>query len=330
MQRKITRLVALVSTTLFAWSCLRSYVARETEPSSSDIQRMSSRFQATVSTEKIALNTTLSPQHKRQRNDTLQTIRDRLVKGTGTYRLSQPLGRQQKVELIDISPYSWSQYAQDLVIDHAFHGKRGGFFVEIGGYDGETLSNTLRLEKQRGWNGLLVEANPYLFKKMIQRDRQCFMINCCISNEEQEMTFLLADLLTASKNHLTGAHKARIDFERNESLSDPHYGEVVTTQCFSLMDILDVIGQRNIDYFSLDVEGGELHILKSLDWDKLNIKYFSIETDQNRKEILAFMDKHGYVKTHHILGDHIFKKRSIHSGRLSDIFENLLLPKSNM
>jgi hypothetical protein len=38
--------------------------------------------------------------------------------------------------------------------------KRNGFFVEIGGYDGETFSNSLLLEKERRWSGLLVEANP--------------------------------------------------------------------------------------------------------------------------------------------------------------------------
>jgi hypothetical protein len=49
----------------------------------------------------------------------------------------------------------------DQLIDKLLNQKRNGFFVEIGGYDGETFSNSLFLEKERGWSGLLVEANPY-------------------------------------------------------------------------------------------------------------------------------------------------------------------------
>jgi len=43
---------------------------------------------------------------------------------------------------------SWSQYGRDQLINKLL--KRNGFFVEIGGYDGETFSNSLFLEKERG------------------------------------------------------------------------------------------------------------------------------------------------------------------------------------
>ena len=58
---------------------------------------------------------------------------------------------------------SWSQYGQDRYIDKLLKGKRKGFFVEIGCHDGERFSNTLFLEKERGWTGFLVEANPYTY-----------------------------------------------------------------------------------------------------------------------------------------------------------------------
>ena len=38
--------------------------------------------------------------------------------------------------------------------------KRGGFFVEIGAYNGVDLSNTYLLEKSFGWTGILAEPNP--------------------------------------------------------------------------------------------------------------------------------------------------------------------------
>ena len=244
------------------------------------------------------------------------TVREVLVKGNGTYNLSMPRGqlRVMNSEGRHIqSPLSWSQYGQDMMIDNYFFSRKHGFFVEIGGYNGETNSNTLLLEKERGWDGLLVEANPYLYKQMLEKNRKCYMINCCISNDEPEMTFLLADALTAAGNVLSKEHKDRIDKEENTSLSSMHYGESVKTQCFSLMDILDVIGRRHIDYFSLDVEGGEMYILKSIDFDKLDITFFTIETDQHRYDILKFMEEKGYDLKHNILGDDVFKKRGLNS-----------------
>lgn len=311
-QKKTVCLLA-VALTITLVTLYRTTVYQTAKPSTRGVASHSHGIQMQNSVKDSTTNTSVSRKliyPIEQQQDIREVIRQKLVKGTGKYRLSKPLGQLKIANSNMRPPLSWSQYGQDILIDGFFQGKRGGFFIEIGGYDGETNSNTLLLEKDRGWEGLLVEANPYLYKQMLQKDRTCHMINCCISTEVPEMTFLLADALTVADSALSSAHKERIDKERNQSLSGMHYGESITTQCFSLMDILDVIGRRKVDYFSLDVEGGEIYILKSIDWNILDIKYFTIETDQNRDEILAFMEKQGYEWKHNILGDDIFKKIS--------------------
>jgi hypothetical protein len=48
----------------------------------------------------------------------------------------------------------YSQYGQDtFVYENFFKNKNDGFFVDIGAYDGVSLSNTLSLE-ELGWSGL--------------------------------------------------------------------------------------------------------------------------------------------------------------------------------
>ena len=42
--------------------------------------------------------------------------------------------------------------------------------------------------------------------------------------------------------------------------------------CLPLYSILLSIGNPTVDYFSLDVEGAEMGILKAVPWDKVNIK----------------------------------------------------------
>ena len=42
--------------------------------------------------------------------------------------------------------------------------------------------------------------------------------------------------------------------------------------CLPFFSILLAMGNPTVDYFSLDVEGAELPILKTIPWDKVNIK----------------------------------------------------------
>ena len=48
--------------------------------------------------------------------------------------------------------------------------------------------------------------------------------------------------------------------------------KVIKTMCFPFHSILLAIGNPSVDYFSLDVEGVELDILKTIPWDKVDIK----------------------------------------------------------
>ena len=57
----------------------------------------------------------------------------------------------------------------------------GGFYVEIGAFDGERASNTVYLERERGWTGLLVEMDPYFYTQLIGKSRRSWSINACLS-----------------------------------------------------------------------------------------------------------------------------------------------------
>ena len=52
---------------------------------------------------------------------------------------------------------------------------------------------------------------------------------------------------------------------------EKRWGKTITVQCFPLQSVLVALNNPIVDYFSLDVEGSELPILKSLDWDNVNI-----------------------------------------------------------
>lgn len=48
-------------------------------------------------------------------------------------------------------------------------------------------------------------------------------------------------------------------------------GDYVTVQCFPFYSVLLAYGRKSVDFFSLDVEGHELKILKTIPWHKVDI-----------------------------------------------------------
>ena len=225
-------------------------------------------------------------------------IRQVLIHGNGSYNLNPALRNKDTV----------SQYGQDKYLSNHFGSKTNGFFVEIGAYDGQSLSNTLRFEMKNNWTGLLIEANLHMFSQKAFVNRNCFAINCCLGYTNASLTFTLAGALSSADAVITERHRQRINSVHVDFRNDKTYNKTVTVQCYSLSDLLNVIGIRKVDYFSLDVEGAELYILGSIDWNNIDIDVFTIETDQHRDKIMSFMKEHGYTWLTHLVGDDIFSK----------------------
>ncbi len=95
--------------------------------------------------------------------------------------------------------------------------------------------------------------------------------------------------------------------------------------CFPLESLLLVLNRSHVDYFSLDVEGFELPVLKSIPFDKIHIDSFSVEYSHGgrnvKEEQKEFMKEQGYVAVADIhyantsidlwVDDLIFMKKSL-------------------
>jgi hypothetical protein len=51
-----------------------------------------------------------------------------------------------------------------------------GTHLEAGANDGESFSNSLYLEREYGWTGILVEAVPELYKKLLTKNRRAYSL----------------------------------------------------------------------------------------------------------------------------------------------------------
>jgi FkbM family methyltransferase len=202
----------------------------------------------------------------------------------------------------------YSQLGQDKFIDEYLNEKQNGFFIEIGAHDGMSCSNTLFFEEFRNWTGICIEPGPEEFKKL-NENRKSINLNCCISDYDGESEYTYIEgysmMLSGLSESYNESHQNRINNEVN------HYGgniNRIKMLVHKLQTILEKNNITEVDYCSIDTEGSEFNIIKSIDYDKSNIKIFSIENNYGDTEIKDFLESKGYTLYKKIQWDDIFIK----------------------
>jgi len=215
----------------------------------------------------------------------------------------------------------WSQDGQSLFIDQLLGGKEDGFYVEIGADDGEHYSNSLFFEVFRHWKGILIEPNQESFAQLLQLNRKALALNSCVSPTTLSESFTFVSNPFESHNagflggiseflELTKDGVLQAKYEQHFADGDLYSPVVNTKRCTPLIDLLPS-NVDTIDYLSLDTEGSELAILKTIPFGKLKINVISVDvssiTGERRDEgLYDFLWKHGYRKAASLTHDDIF------------------------
>ncbi|XP_042209196.1 uncharacterized protein LOC121857270 [Homarus americanus] len=183
-----------------------------------------------------------------------------------------------------------------------------GRFAEAGAYDGEFLSNTLWLEMENKWGGVLVEPNPESFARLLKKGRKSWAINSCLSTTPYIST--MAINLHVMADNVTQDIAA--DFWRSSSRArhmtptkEDHKAVQAEVVCVPLYTILVATGLTSLDFLSLDVEFVEMGVLASLPWDKVDIKVLAIE-HLTEEDLEAFLRARGYFLVAHQNEDWVF------------------------
>jgi FkbM family methyltransferase len=189
-------------------------------------------------------------------------------------------------------PMFFSQSGQDSWLEaNVFRGKRGGSFAEIGGYDGVSGSNCLYFELMRGWSGLLAEPVPALHAQAAAV-RRCPCLRVAVAGEEGEAAFLE---IQAGFTQMGGIVATFDPATRKTVEGNPmHKGAVIRVPTRPLASLLDGHGLTEIDYISLDVEGGELSVLATFPFEKYRVTAWTIENNSRGGEIRELMQAKGY------------------------------------
>ena len=165
----------------------------------------------------------------------------------------------------------YSQGGQDIYVTRILKKKRDGYFVEVGAINGIMMSNTYLLEKNYGWKGLCIEANPYRIDELTTNRPNAVCIETAVfsqSNLELDFTLVPIDVLNA----ITEYEDTCVDFITEN-------GTIIKVNTKTLNDIFIANNSPNvIDYLSIDTNGTEDKVLEGIDFTKYTFNIITVET----------------------------------------------------
>ena len=142
--------------------------------------------------------------------------------------------------------------------------KENGTYVEVGGYDGISWSNTFGLASI-GWNGLIFEPQIDSYVKCLKNYKyfkNVKIINCCVGDYTGKTDFYIGGQLATMKLDIVKDYN-------NVSWFKGILNENKKTEC-DIDTLNNLLEQNNIkkdfDLLVVDVEGAELDVLQGIDF----------------------------------------------------------------
>lgn len=193
---------------------------------------------------------------------------------------------------------SYSQSGEDLIIDYIFTNYlhiQKPTYLDIGAHHPTYLSNTY-LFYRKGCSGVCVEPDKSLYEgiRKKRKNDKCLNIGVGLTG-------------TASASFYVMSEKTLNTFSQEEAERYQSYGHyrIKETLQVDLLPINTIIAQNFSPYpnlISLDVEGLDYEILKSMDFEKYRPEVFCIETltfaqdksERKLDEIILLMQGNGY------------------------------------
>lgn len=187
---------------------------------------------------------------------------------------------------------TYSYDCEDLILEKIIPAQNG-FYVDIGAHHPIKHSNTYLLHK-RGWSGINIDANPLSIDAFDRKRKRDINLNMGISDVEGEFEFYISQ-----NSLLSSFDKSKVSEARLKWGFDFKSTSVKTHRLENVLDkFLGTSGK--IDLMNIDVEGLELQILESNNWQKWAPSIVVVELHERYLEdvvsspLYQFLHKRGY------------------------------------
>ena len=194
-----------------------------------------------------------------------------------------------------------SQSLEDRDLLEWFNGLAFGTYLEIGALDGVQFSNSYFFNRVLNWKGLLVELGPRNFKRLVKnRKDELAVVHAAVCDVEKDVHYWegpnggpvagVAEFATTSFK--TQWWKGKLN------MTQQNRTDII--KCKPLRTIVkeNIGNAAYFDFFSLDVEGSEYEVLRTLDFNDIGFGIILVECDDHNKlknmAVRAFLLKNGY------------------------------------
>ncbi|KAL4427674.1 hypothetical protein ABPG75_001763 [Micractinium tetrahymenae] len=174
-----------------------------------------------------------------------------------------------------------SQFGEDRwLYNNLFFNRRNGFYVEMGAMGGMEISNSWWLYKAANWTGLLIEANPGLYGDLARDRSDSICVHAAVCGDFRTVHWYSAGNTGGIWELMADGFKKmhHKDMDDAKAVSLPEF------PCVPMQWIFDRFGIAYVDLWSLDVEGAELEVLRTVDFSRMDIKVLIVELDGHSKE----------------------------------------------
>ena len=200
----------------------------------------------------------------------------------------------RKAFLTDFIKFHYSQFGEDIILREILKKEiSNGFYIDVGCYHPKKFSNTYMLYK-KGWSGINIDMEEdkiSLFNMVRPRDLN---VLSPISDKEEEVT-----LYRYSKYGLGSTIDKKIASETTDHIYDK---TIVKTRTLNEVINESPYKDTQIDVLSIDAEGVDFKILKSLDIKKYSPKVIIIEDHHKKIEDILETDTFKFlVQNNYIL-----------------------------
>ena len=256
-----------------------------------------------------------------------QTVRPSVwIKGEDKNVRDEHWFRDADIGLVIRGDHGEEAYA----VKNWFYNRGQGVVVEIGAHDGLTKSISKSFEESLGWVSYMPELSPSNFKALMQNRPLAHNINVGVCMEEKKLHYLdldtvggiiefMPDDLVKTFFNIKGWLKKDGTKDMETIISSPSVKKI---NCMPMSLLLQRFQVCHINLFVLDVQGAELQVLRSIDFNAVTVDVWIIEVDkrfesEDEKAIKLLLVGNGYV-FHAKIGANIwlhhkgFKGHSIH------------------
>lgn len=188
------------------------------------------------------------------------------------------------------SKFSFSQEGEDRLLDRYFGNRTDGFYVDVGAHHPHRFSNTYLFYK-RGWRGINIDAMPGSmkpFRTMRPRD-----VNLEVGVGSTE---------TVAKFHVF-EEPAFNTFDKNLALRHEREGrKIIQGIDVPIRSLASILSQNvpegaSITFMSVDVEGRDLDVLKSNNWQLYRPEIILVESISGDLDKIANDASAQFLKT---------------------------------